>query len=199
MPKSKTHVSGKGAKDAPSSPTAQDGPVIFVAEPAKPPWHYSPWMLAIDSMCRGDTNYAADLVERCEPIPIELARGLAAALRGDKNLPFRLEAIGNPKPGQKRPGRRVENHAWRDIVLAMRVYDTMNEGKSFEEAVKDVALRYAFGESLVRKAYTEQKENGRAFAMFRKGFADRMAAPPSWERIETIRQLLSQEPDPEQD
>jgi hypothetical protein len=198
MPKSKTDASGKGAKDA-RSPTARDEPITFAAEPAKPTWHYSPWMLAIDSMCRGDTSHAADLFERCEPIPVELARGLAAALRGDKNLPFRLEAIGNPKPGQKRPGRRVENHAWRDIVLASLVYDTMNEGKSFEEAVKDVAVHYALGESLVRKAYTEQRENGRALPLSRKDFANRMVAPPSWERIDRIRQFLSQAPDPEQD
>jgi len=199
MPKSKTDASGKGAKDTRPSPTAQDEPITFVTEPAKPSWYYSPWMLAIDGMCHGDTSYAADLFERCERIPAELARALAAALRGDKNLPFRLEAIGNPKPGQKRPGRRVENLAWRDIFLASRVYDAMNEGKSFEEAVKDIAVHYALGESLVRKAYTEQKENGRALALSRKAFANRMVVPPSWERVDRIRQFLSQAPDREQD
>lgn len=138
---------------------------IKFARPARQSaWDHSLWKLALSGMAFGDCKYAAELLERGEPIPIQAAQVLARALLGDNRLPFRLELIANPKPGQKRSGRWPENNSWRDANLAMKMIQAMANGDTYAKAAERVAERYRFSERLVKLAYSKHKELGTQLA-----------------------------------
>lgn len=139
--------------------SAWDGPdrPRFKLRERKPAWARSDWVVAINLLALNRVETAADLLERGEPIPPELGQILAAALRGDPRLPFKLKVKDNPAPDGKKRGRRPELHTFRDITLAWQMHELMQDGQRYEDASRIVAERFSIGERTVQAAYNEHK------------------------------------------
>ena len=117
----------------------------------------SRWDSTFDLLLYGDVEYVAQLLESGRPMPFAIAQLFAKALRGGQGLPFRLEVVANPKPGQKRPGRRPEDHGLRDLDLAAQMSKRMTAGATYDDAARAVASELGVGERTVKKAYSRNK------------------------------------------
>ena len=99
----------------------------------------------------GKVEQLAELLEkRADPVPVEVRRLLAAALRGAEDLPFRLEL-------KHKVGRRPELHTLRDMTMATRMAALM-ENLAYDDAARRVADELGIGERTVKNAYSKHKD-----------------------------------------
>jgi hypothetical protein len=143
---------------------------FFVEDKQLPQWCWSPWAKAVEDLMFGDIKMMAALLECGEPIPNELGKILAKALRGGESLPFRLKLIANPKPGSKRAGRWPARNEFRDKVLAALMKKHMLEGLSYDDAAMEVA-KGGIGERLVKDAYSKYQNTAENFLDWCKDLA----------------------------
>ena len=130
---------------------------LFIPDEPPPYWRGSPWASAIESLFFGDTKFMAELLERGTPIPPELGKVLAIALRGGDGLPFHFKLVPNPKPGGNRAGRWPVRKELRDMCFAVEMAKRMEEF-SYEEAAIKVADGTPINARTVKAAYTKYRD-----------------------------------------
>jgi hypothetical protein len=137
------------------------------------PWQRTAWFPAAQLLAYGKMEQLAHLLEsRDEPVPVEVRRLLAAALRGADDLPFRLEL-------KHKTGRRPELHTLRDMTMATRMAALMQDGLAYDDAALKVADELGIGERTVKAAYSKYKDVAASWVGASREMAEELATPDS--------------------